>query len=350
VENTVSVLTPFGVYIIADRAGVSGVLAVVVVGLYLGRVAPHVVTAATRVQAEAMWSMLTTWLEGLVFILIGLELPYAYRALHEHSLGDLLAYGAAVSGVAVVVRMLWVFPSAYLPRLLSRRARAQGTPARELPSWRWVVTVGWAGVRGGDSLVIALALPRTIASGARFPARDLIVFVTFSVIFTTLIVQGLTIRPLLRLLGVQGGNRADAEEARARRVTAEAGLRRIDLETARDGDRSEAVRHLRTHLAKRLRYWTAREAGVPGQGPHGESLDDVQKEEQAVRQLRRAILDAERAALIDLRDRGAIGDDVMRRVQRDLDLETMILEAAADDAPESPYDLDTGVVDDADAL
>lgn len=342
VENTVSVLTPFVVYIAADRAGVSGVLAVVVVGLYLGRVGPHVVTAATRVQAEAMWSMLTTWLEGLVFILIGLELPYAYRALHAHSLATLLAYGAAVSAVAVVVRMLWVFPSAYLPRLLSRRARPDGVPARPLPSWRWVVTVGWAGVRGGDSLVIALALPLTTRTGAAFPARDLIVFVTFSVIFATLIVQGLTIRPLLRLLGVHAGDEAEAEETRARRVAAEAGLRRLDHDSARDGVGAESARQLREHQARRLRYWSSRESGETAAGKAGVSAETAQREAEGIRRLKQGVLDAERAALLELRDRGEIGDDVMRRVQRDLDLETMILEAADEDAPESPYDLDVG--------
>src|SRR5207253_9667013 len=143
------------------------------------------------------------------------------RALRRHSLEQLLWYSVAISAVLVAVRMLWVFPSAYIPRMWTRRKRDDGTRRRALPRWRWVLFVGWAGVRGGDSLVVALALPRTTATHTPFPARDLIVFVTFAVIFVTLVAQGLTLRPLIHVLRLHDDGHADAEEAHARRVVTE---------------------------------------------------------------------------------------------------------------------------------
>jgi Na+/H+ antiporter len=342
-ENTLSLLTPFAAYLPADGLGASGVLAVVTVGLYLGRRGPRIIPAATRVQAEAMWTMLAFLLESLIFILTGFELPYAVRALHHHALGTLLWYGLAVSVVLIAVRMLWVFPSAYLPRLLSRSRR-------EPPPWRWVAFVGWAGVRGGESLVIALALPLTTAAGTHFPARGLIIFVTFAVIFATLVAQGLSLRPLLRLLDLGDDGRAVSEEAHARRVAAEAGFQRLEELASGDGVHPDTLHHLRRRHRQRVRRWTARDRerrerheGSDADAAH-RSLelvagDGAEHESTTYRQLRTDMIAAERHAVVDLRDTGVIGDDVMRRVQRDLDLETMQLEAAEDGAPESPYEL-----------
>lgn len=295
VENTVSLLTPFAAYIPADFFGASGVLATVTVGLYLGRMAPHIVGASTRLQAEAMWTMIVFLLESLIFILTGLELPRAFQALGEYTLGTLLWYGFSVSGVVILVRLLWIFPSAYLPRLLISHGGA-GRRRPQLPSWQSVAFVGWAGMRGGDSFVFALALPLT-AAGGRFPVRDLIIFITFAVIVATLVLQGLTLRPLLLRLGLHDSGPKDmSEETRARRIVAEVGRRRFDkLASGRDAE-SDSVRH---------------------------------------RQGRIGTIDAQRRALIELRDRGVIGDDVMRRVQRDLDLETMLMEGAEGRTPPS---------------
>jgi CPA1 family monovalent cation:H+ antiporter len=343
VQNTVSLLSPFAAYLPANRLGASGILAVVTVGLYVGRNGPRIIPAATRVQAEAMWAMIVFLLESLVFILIGLELPYAVRALHRHSLGTLLWYGVAISGVLIAVRMLWVFPSAYLPRLLTRAKRADGTRERLIPSWRQVAFVGWAGMRGGDSLVIALALPFATAAGTRFPARGLIIFVTFAVIFATLVLQGLSLGPLLRLLRLGGDGRAGTEEAHARRVAAEAGLRRLVEVASGDDGHPEVARHLRRTHRQKARRWTARDRARHGVADEAHRAleavdgDGAERESASYRTLRGEMIAAERDAVVDLRDRGVIGDDVMRRVQRDLDLETMLLEADADGAPESPY-------------
>lgn len=297
VDNMLSILTPFAAYLPVDALGASGVLAVVTAGLYAGRQTQRYGSAATRIQGEAMWSMLTFALESLVFILVGLDLPYALHALQGHTIAQLVEITLAVAAVLIAVRMAWVWPSSYLPRLLHKR---------DLPNWRWVLFIGWAGMRGGDSLVVALALPM------KFPARDLIQAVTFGAIFATLILQGLTVRPLLHALRLS--DTADAnekEEEHARKVVADAGLKRLD-ELAKGDD---SVTWLREHERHRLERWSKRD-----------------------HQLRMAMLEAERNALIQLRDEETIGDDVMRRVLRDLDLETMILETDEEDAPESPYE------------
>jgi CPA1 family monovalent cation:H+ antiporter len=337
VGNTISLLTPFIAYLPADRVGASGVLAVVAVALYLGDKGAAATPPATRVQAEAMWAMLTFVLESLIFVLIGLELPDAVRALGTHSLPALIGLGAAVAAALVVCRLLWVFPSAYLPHLTRHVHRH---PA---PPWRWVAFIGWAGVRGGDSLVIALALPLTTAAGTPFPARDLILFVTFAVIFATLVVQGLTLAPALRLLGLRGGAADDGEEAHARRVMAEAALRALDT----DDGHPTALRALRRTYGAKARYWGARDrtGHARDDADHARldaaladtDLADAAKESDDFLRLRLRAIQAERAAIIQLRDQEVIGGDVLLRVQRDLDFQTMLVEGADDEAPESPY-------------
>jgi CPA1 family monovalent cation:H+ antiporter len=291
-----------------------------------------------------MWSMVSFLLESLVFILVGLDLPYAFRAISGHSFGMLVWYGTAVSVVMILVRLIWVFPSAYIPRLITRRRGIDGTRERPLPPWRWVAFVGWSGMRGGDSLVIALALPLTTGSGSPFPARDLIVFVTFAVIFVTLVLQGLSLGPVIRALGLAGDTRDEAEEAHARRVSAEAGLERLAALGERDGANPEVVRYLRRRRSQRARRWAARDRKRHGaRDPEHRALESeagaAEQASASYRQLRRAMIDAEREAVIDLRDRGVISDEVMRRVQRDLDLEQMLLEGARDGAPASPYEI-----------
>jgi len=339
VENTISLLTPFLAYIPADWLGLSGVLAVVAVGLYLGRQGPRIVSAATRVQAESMWTMIQFLLESFVFMLIGLELPYVLRALRSHTLAELIGYGAVVALTAIVVRLVYTFVAVVLLRMARRR---RGQPAE--PSWREGAFIGWTAMRGGDSLVIALALPLRTAAGQPFPARELIIFLTFAVIFDTLVLQGLTLKPLLRRLGLKDGGELEDEEAHARRVTAEVGLRRLDEEGRQDGVDPAALGYLRKKYAGRLARWSARDREAHGaDDPEHRALagrdgKGAEREAASYRRLRSAMIDEERRAVVNLRDRGEIGYEVLRRVQRDLDLETMLLESGEDDAPESPYD------------
>jgi monovalent cation/hydrogen antiporter len=342
VENTISLLTPFLAYLPAEWLGLSGVLSVVAVGLYLGRVGPRIVPAATRVQAESMWLMVQFILESLIFILVGLELPSILRALGAHQLSTLLGYGAAITLTVIGVRIVYTFAAASTLRRLRR-----GDPRDEgSPSWRQAAFLGWAGMRGGDSLVIALAVPVATAAGHPFPARELIIFVTFTVILGTLVLQGTTLAPLIRWWDLTEGGEGDTEEAHARRVVAEAGLRRLQAEATRDGVDRPTARALEAQYRRRVQRWAARDRERHGEDDEDHSrlagIDGSRAEQLATayRALRTAMIQDEREALVRLRDQGVIGDHVMRRVQRDLDLETILLESAEEGAPPSPYEID----------
>ena len=339
VSNTVSLLTPFASYLLADIVGTSGVLAVVATGLYAARTVPKVVGAETRVQIAGTWTVVTFMLESLVFILVGLELPNVALALNRFPLSLLLGEAALVSLCLVLVRIAWLMPSTYLFRAFFRWLRHSKEP---LPAWRSVFFIAWAGLRGGDSLVLALALPLQTASGARFPAREQIIFITFGVIFITLVLQGPTLAPFARRLGFGTDEGEAAEDAHARLAAAEAGLRTLEDPAVASSEYPEVVRYLRQRHRQRARRWAAREAE-----PHDGESDDVAHdhdhfttapsheaaaidERRAVeyRRVRAAMLVSEQQAVLDLRDRGVIADDVMRRIQRDLDLETMLLETS----------------------
>jgi monovalent cation/hydrogen antiporter len=315
VENTVSILTPFAAFIPAERLGVSGVLAVVTVGLYLGRRGPRVVSARTRIQAYSMWQMVTFLLEGLVFILVGLELPVALAALHERSIGSLVGLAFAVAAAAILIRILWVFPGAFGPGLLLRKLGHPETP----PPWRSVAFVSWAGLRGSDSLVIALALPLTVAGGKPFPGRDLILFLTFAVIFVTLVLQGLTLKAVIRLLRLKPGPDVAEEEIRARDRAAAAGLAALEKLPGDD----VASREARAALEEKYRHRSHRYAARLRGARHQRDEDRT----EAYRRMRLGMIEAERDSVVKLRDENVISDDVLRNIQRDLDLEQVLLES-----------------------
>lgn len=335
VANTFSLLTPYASFLAADLLGASGVLAVVTTGIYMGRQIPRFVAPETRVQNEAMWSVATFLLESLIFILIGLELPSVTRALASVPIGTLLREAALITACVVVVRFIWVWPSAYISRALGRRLLHRDTPS---PSWQSVLFIGWSGMRGGESLAIALALPLSTASGAPFPAREQIVFITFVVIFATLVVQGASAGPLLRWLRLRGDGRARDEEAHARLVAVEEGLRALDDDSGSGSPYPEVVRYLRQRHRQRARRWAAREdrrfLGRSHLGTHDHTVTAPSHDTGALdesraaeyRRLRSKMIQAEERAVVALRDRDVIGDDVMRRIQHDLDLESMLLE------------------------
>jgi Na+/H+ antiporter len=341
VENTISLLTPFFAYLPAEWLGLSGVLSVVAVGLYFSRLGPRIVSAATRVQAESMWLMVQFILESLVFILVGLELPSILQTLRAYPLGTLLFYAGLITLTVIGVRIVYTFAGGGLMRW-SRR----GTPDAGTPQWRAVAFLGWAGMRGGDSLVIALAVPVTTVSGHPFPARGLIIFITFTVILATLVLQGPTLSPLIRWWGLMEDQTSDTEEAHARRVVAEAGLRRLQEEASRDGVDRPTARYLEAIYQRRVQRWGARDRARHGHADEDHArlagIDGSRAEgiATAYRALRLSMIEAEREALVTLRDEYVIGDDVLRRIQRELDLETVLIELAEDDAPESPYEAD----------
>jgi Na+/H+ antiporter len=315
VENTISLLTGFAAYLPAEALGLSGVLAVVTTGLYLGRQGPRIVSSRTRLQNAGMWEMVNFVVQGLIFILIGLQLRGILAALSGYPTATLVGYAVLVSLVVILARIVWIIPSTYLPLYLSRLARV----ADPYPPWQWVGVVAWTGMRGVVSLAAALALPLETADGAPFPGRDLIIFLTFSVIFATLVVQGLSLPPLVRWLGLGADDGAEREETKARWKAARAALARLDQLVAEENAHPEVADALRARYEDRTRRYSARWEGQTD--GHSEAHASIHA------RLSRELLGVERAAIIQLRDHGVINDEVLRRVQRDLDLEEVRLEA-----------------------
>jgi len=308
VEIAIALLSGYLAYLPAQALHVSGVLAAVTVGIYMGWHTPELTTVQTRLQGQAVWEIVFLLLNGLLFALVGLQLPTILDALSNRSTGDVIGYAALVSGVVIGARILWLLGT-YVVALLSSRARADD-PA---PSWQAKAVIGWAGMRGAVSLAAALALPLTTDAGRGFPDRNLIIFITFGVIFSTLVLQGLTLAPLIRVLALDDGGVAEHEEAKARIRAAEAAIERLDELLGEEWVREDTAERMRGLYAFRQERFRSRFDG-DGDG----SAED---RSQSYQRLRRELLDAERRAVTDLRQQGRIGDDVMRRVVRDLDLE-----------------------------
>ncbi len=312
-ESALSLLAPFTAYLAADSLHVSGILSVVVAGLYLGHHAGQA-HFATRLQDMAVWRVATFVLESVAFALIGLQLRPVLQDLGNRNPARLAAEAVIVLGAVIVARIAWVFPSIYLPRWLVPRIR-KTDPA---PGWPATLVLSWAGLRGVISLAAAAALPADV------PMRSLLVFLTFSTVLGTLLVQGLTLPRLIRRLGVRAGpgeERADAAaEVAAQRAATAAGLRRLDELAAQDpaGAPPEVVDRLR-------RLAGYRQAGalerLPGTAPAKPGTAPV----EAFQRLRREMTAAERAELIRLRDQRRIDDQVLDEMLRQLDLEEAML-------------------------
>jgi len=302
-----SLLIPVVAYLPAEALHVSGVLAVVVAGIYAGRIAARSMNSAQRIEGQAAWNVVLFLIHGLVFVLIGLQLPVILADLDGTAL-ELLAIALPVCATVILVRFLWVFPATYLPRTLSRRIRE----GEAHPRPRYVAVISWAGMRGVVSLAAALALP------TGFPERSLVQFLTFTVIIATLVLQGLTLPVLIRGLGVTAGDNGAEEERTARLFAAQAAVDRIGRL------RRDAPDHLEL-LDQLLAQYEHRSAHIDPDD--GTPRDEIEAELLEHRRLRRAVIDAEREAVIRMRDRGELSDEVMRRLERDLDLEELRLEA-----------------------
>jgi CPA1 family monovalent cation:H+ antiporter len=309
VEVTISLLSGYAGYVPAERAGCSGVLAAVTVGVYLGWKAPEISTATMRLTGYAMWEILGFLLNALLFVLIGLQLPQIIDGLSGEPLGSMLMISAAISAVVIGCRLAWVVFAPYVIRALDRRPsqRARRT------GWRERVVGGWAGMRGAVSLAAALALP------ADFPARDEILFVTFAVIFATLVLQGLTLPKVIRWAGVEDDGAEEAEELAARRRATQAALLRLDELEGEEWTRDDTIRRMRGLFEYRSRRLDTR-AG---------ELDDGERYEHRslkYQKIVREVIVAQRGAVVALRNEGAISNEVMHRIERELDLEEERLE------------------------
>ncbi len=318
VETTIALFTGYAAYLPAEEIGASGVLAVVAAGLYLSWQSPKMTAPRNRLQVfEVLWVM-DFLLNSVLFILIGLQLPTIFGELSDESPPTLILYAVLVSSAVVVTRLMWTFPMAYLPRRLSRRVRERNP----FPPWQQVTFVAYAGLRGAVSLAAALSLPLTTGSGEPFPGRDLIIFLTFCVILVTLVLQGLSLPFLVRRLGLEIDVEEEREENEARLRAAEAALDRIEELESEEWVRQDTAERLRELYDYRRRRFAAR---YDGRFENGEE-DDYEERSLAYQHLRRELLSAERAVLLQLRDEGRISDKVRGRVERDLDLEDARLE------------------------
>jgi len=308
IQVTISLLTPFAAYLPAEQLGLSGVLAVVAAGLYHGWREPEIVNARMRLQAGPVWEMIEFLLNGFIFLLIGLQLPEVLRALSGRSFGQLLLYAAAVSLAVILMRVIWVFPATYLPRLLFKEIRRRDP----YPAWQHVAIVAWTGMRGVVSLAAALALPLTVEDGSPFPGRELILFLTFTVILATLIVQGLSLPAMIRRLGVEDDRAEEREEREARLAANKAALARINELTATHGVNADAAQRLRDEYNDRIGQLEVSEPEPIGR-PHHLFSSEYER-------LSSELLQLERKVILQLRNHRVINDEVLRHIQRDIDL------------------------------
>jgi CPA1 family monovalent cation:H+ antiporter len=310
IEITVSLLTPFVAFLLAQRLDVSGVLAVVAAGLHLGRRIPVLLNFNTRLQGAPVWEMVEFLLNGFVFILIGLQLPEVLRSLSRDPipLHRLVWYALLISLAVILLRILWVFPATYLPRLILKKL-CRHDP---YPRWQHVAIVAWTGMRGVVSLAAALAIPMTTLDGSPFPGRDLVLFLTFTVILATLVLQGLTLPLLIRWLGVEDDHSMEREEREARLKANQAALVRLNEIAERDPTKVDALQRLRIEYEDHIRQ-------VEGAQPEsaGTSLRLFSSEYE---RLSYEALNVERRTIVDLRNQDVISDEVLRRIQRDIDL------------------------------
>jgi monovalent cation/hydrogen antiporter len=304
-EIVVTLIAPATAYLAAERLGMSGVLATVVAGLITGRRAARVLSPDARLLGSGAWQIAVWTINAFVFLFIGLQLPSILAGLSMNSTADLLRYGLIVSLTVIVARFVWVFPATYLPRRLSAKIRSRD-PA---PPVRAVVIVSWAGMRGVVSLAAALAL------APEFPARALIIYLTFCVIVATLVGQGLSLPWLIRRLEVTStGDGLEAEETHARLVAAEAALGRLEELRVDYPDHLPLIDQIRESLEHEVTHVSP-----------GEDLAVGEAERELIdhRAIRNAVLLAQREAVIKLRDDRVINDDTLRRIELELDLEAV---------------------------
>ena len=310
---TMSILTPYLSYLLADQlCHVSGVLSVVATGLYLGWQAPEALNSSIRLQAQAFWEMIIYLLNGIVFVLIGLQLPHILHNMAENWWPWPFVQALVINLVCIVVRIAWVFPGAYLPWLLFKHIRKH----EEFPDWRQVTIVSWCGMRG----IVSLAAALTLLGYPNFPRPHLVQFIAFSVILVSLVGQGLTLPPLIRFLGVGDDGIPAREEIEARRHMSETVFTKIEhlrgdekyLVTAIDyveGIYRQRALVLQDELADQIGWSSTRHHAL------------------SVRRLQRLMVATQRRALLNLRRSGHIGDDVMHKIERELDLEEMRLKS-----------------------
>ena len=310
IEIVMSLIVPYTAYLAGEGVKASGVLAVVACGLYMSRQSAVIYSAKTRIQVYAAWDALTFVMNGMVFVLIGLQLPYVVAGIRGYGVKGLVVYGTLFSLVLIVLRLLWMFPGAEVAYLIRRYAVRQEVRRR---GTRAVFVIGWTGMRGVVALAAALSLPETLGNGQPFGEKNRSVFLTFIVILVTLVVQGLTLPPLIRALGLAGGDNGKVEEEQARLLVLQEVMKFLQDGWERDGDDSaHAYEDLLHQYGHRMEALVER-AGTGEQ--EGHTHGGV-----ALGALSRQAVGVERRTMLRLRDEGRISDEVLRTLEYELDL------------------------------
>ncbi|WP_325527152.1 Na+/H+ antiporter [Chitinophaga sp.] len=315
IDAALTVMTPYFMYIAAEQFHFSGVMAVVSGGLFLSYRSHEIFsTGATRMQMLGVWSTLIFVLNGIIFILIGLELPTIVEGLGDYSIGDAIKYGLIISALTILIRLLWVYPATFIPRWLSKKIRTN----EPSPGWRGPLVVSWAGMRGVVSLASALSIP-LLANGQPFPHRNLILFITFIVILVTLVFQGLSLPFLVKLIKIKEIDDITPEEeqeAGVRLHLMRAALNHLNEKYATEIIGNELVGFLKTDLEHNISNTQARLASL--------ECDDTEKEEVELYQ--RVLLDlysVQRNALFQLRRENTFSDEAIRHQELQLDLDEL---------------------------
>lgn len=307
IEITVSIIVPYATYLAAEAMKASGVLAVVACGLYLSRKSSEFFSPAVRIQAWAFWDAFTFVLNGLVFVAIGLQLPYVLAEIHGLRFSELVEYGLAFTAILIVLRMLWMYPGAHAAYFIRNQILHQNV---RMPAGKQIFVVGWTGMRGVVALAAAISLPLTLAGGQPFPQRNLIIFLTFCVILVTLVLQGLTLPPLIRVLGLAGAEAPDCEEAEARALMLKAAIDHMEKKRKLDSEDFASVYEEMLKLYQQRLEGAEQDCSAPDR-----SAVLLRRVE-----LMRELASLERQTAIRLRNQGRISDELLRQLEYELDL------------------------------
>jgi monovalent cation/hydrogen antiporter len=309
IEITVSIVVPYVAYLGAEAVHASGVMAVIACGLYLSRKSSEFFSPTVRIQAWAVWDSLTFVLNGLVFMAIGLQLPYVVGELKSYKMSSLILNGLALSVILILLRLIWMYPGAYFANLIRRKVLGQKV---QMPPPRYIFIAGWTGMRGVVALAAAISLPETLENGAAFPQRNMIIFLTFAVIIVTLVGQGLTLPPLIRALGLASTGASHDEEHKARQKILRAALARLNQERAKDSKEFSEVYDALVRM-----YEIKIEKFSDDQAPETmRARGHMEKHSQLLGEMLRV----ERRTAVHLRNEGEINDELLRQLERELDL------------------------------
>ncbi len=317
VDTAITLISPYFCYLAAEYFHFSGVLSVVTAGLFLSWRSDEIFNYETRIQAYGVWDTIIFILNGVVFVLIGLQLPVIIEDLDGFTLTQAIGFGLGISLLVIFVRLLWIFPATYLPRLISKEVRKETKP-----SWKAVIIVGWAGMRGVVSLAAALALPLFDSMEHPFPYRNLILFITFSVILMTLVVQGLSLPLLIKFLGLPPDAPGD-EEKNLRLHLSYSAIEFIEGNYAQEDATRDALHHIKTKYERQIDKINHRML-TADLSRHSE---DVFRE---YNKLQLHMINFERRELKSLRRRNQYADEILRKVEYELDLEEAALRNAGE--------------------